>query len=240
MANEWWGGQGGLANPDLPDAFWRGWLRAIAERVDGINPECDNPRQAVYSWLLSRALENMTHSSGQRAWRLWDDIIAGNVGFAVIWGCGGSSGEQELSFKQFIARNGTQGTFWPCLVGSQMHEHGDAMGQVLVIFYCPALGWGNSRPWRVDITRVHVFGDLTIDDHGVVVQIHTNPGAGASSPCASPQPAPPAIPQPAPPPPPAAPPPPAPLPPPVPLPLLELPRPAGSASCVASRSRRAA
>ena len=184
---------GGLQDPGLDPSFWRNWLELIRFNSGShVDPKCAKPREAVFTWLFERARENMTHSSGQRAWQLHYDILDDRIRFAVIWGRGWSSGEQEEPFDKRIP-----GQFWPCLVGSRVYELGDPVDSILLVFYCPALGWGGSKPWRVNITRIHMYGDLSIASLISISSPGVQPAPEAPSNLPLPQP-----PQPLPPPPP--------------------------------------
>ena len=150
--------KGYLCDPRLPDSWWQKWIEVIQAAEGPLNKhivadvirEFGHPRERLFAYLARRCLQNMTHSHGELSWALHAELTRGSIIFGVVWGCGGSSYEQE---QPIDLGNDVGEMFWPCLMGGWGDDK-------IAPFYCPALGLQGAKPWKVHLSRVHIFEEL--------------------------------------------------------------------------------
>ena len=121
------------------------WRQALINDRDFIhNRQCT----AVHDYITQKCYHIITtrRSIGQAGWAFYnrrhdpDQCIP-----CLVW----ADGRSEVSQCTPLGQPRGDEQWWPCIC---LNITPDAHG--LLPFYCPALAWGNSRPWWVHKSRV--------------------------------------------------------------------------------------
>ena len=121
------------------------WQQAQANDQEFINQrQCTG----VHDYVAKKVFEVVGHKRniGLAGWAFWNSRYEPQPCIpCLVWANGRSNESQTTPMTQ------PQGdeTWWPCIC---LNVTPNASG--LLPFYCPALAWGNSRPWWVHYSRV--------------------------------------------------------------------------------------
>ena len=119
------------------------WRQAKSRDSDFIHA---NACTDVHDYMIKKVRHIVTtvRRPGQSGWSFYSNGGPGQYIPCLVWADGTP---QNQATPLGPTQPGEQ--WWPCIC---LNVNPDANG--LIPFYCPALAWGNSRPWWVHVSRV--------------------------------------------------------------------------------------